>query len=60
MSAKYNIQALGTIPWLRHSVRLPTPIANHYIGWGTHGNRINIKSGLSLLSRVNVVTKQHH
>ena len=22
--AKYNIQALGTIPWLRHPVQLPT------------------------------------
>ena len=26
--SKYNIQALGIIPQLRHSVHLPTPISN--------------------------------
>ena len=29
MSAKYNMQALGTSLWLRLPVHLPTPIFNH-------------------------------
>ena len=57
MSAKYNIQALGTIP----AVEMPCTLTNPHsqsLDWvGSTGNRINIKGYLYITRPGFVLTK---